>query len=362
MNNSVYIHIPFCDNICSYCDFCKQFYNENLVNKYLIELEKEIKSKYQGEILKTIYIGGGTPSSLNTNELEKLFNIIKIFKLDNDYEFTIEVNPESINEEKLILFKNNHVNRISIGIESTNLDFLKYLNRKYTYEEAKEKVLLINKYFNNINVDLIYGLENETIKDLEKDIDNILLLPITHISTYSLIIENNTVLSINKTKNINEELDELMYKTIIKKLANNNFKHYEISNFSKDNYESKHNLVYWNNKNYYGFGLGASGYIENIRYDNTRSMSKYLEGNYILNKEILNIKDIISYELILGFRKIDGINIKEFYDKYQTNILDLYNIKELIEKNILIVKNDYIKINYDMIYVMNNILVNFVGE
>ena len=361
--NSVYIHIPFCSNICSYCAFTKFYYDQNKVLTYLDSLKKEIELNYKGDIIKTIYIGGGTPSSLNINELKKLFEIIKIFKFSNNLEFTIEVNPDNINREKLELFKENKVNRISIGIESTNLKFLKYLGRNYDYKEIKNKINLIKKMgFVNINVDLIYALPNETLDDLSKDLDNILKLDVSHISTYSLMIEDNTMLKINNEKEIDEEIDSEMYDLIKNKLKENNYNHYEISNFSRDGYESHHNFVYWNNDHYYGFGLSASGYIDNIRYTNTTSLQQYNKLNFCKEKEMLSFKDTISYELILGFRKIIGINKKEFYDKYKINIKDLYNIKELLELGYLKENSSNIFISYDKIYVSNQILMNFIGE
>ena len=153
-----------------------------------------------------------------------------------------------------------------------------------------------------------------------------------------------------------------MYQKICNKLKENGFNHYEVSNFSKKGYESRHNLVYWKNREYYGFGLGSSGYIDNVRYDNTKSMSNYLNGNYILNKEILNEKDVISYELILGFRLIKGINKEEFFKKYKKSLIDMYNIKELIKNNDLQDDGKNIFVNYDKIYIENSILINFVGE
>ena len=361
--NSVYIHIPFCNKICSYCAFTKYLYNEKYILKYLNSLEQEIKNNYKGELIKTLYIGGGTPSALTIKELHKLFNIIEIFNLSDNLEFTIEINPESIDKDKLLLFKKNKVNRISIGVESTNSKYLNYLNRQYDYNLIKEKINLIKELgFYNVNVDLIYGIKNQTMNDLGEDLNNILKLNIEHISTYSLMIEPHTLLFIKNTKPIDEDKDYLMYKLICNTLKSSGFNHYEISNFAKDGYESKHNLVYWNNQNYYGFGLGASGYINNIRYNNTTNLKKYLLGNYLKDKEIMAKKDIISYELILGFRKIKGINKKEFKKKYNLDIKDLYNIRELLISGDLKENKDYIFINYDKIYIENSILINFVGE
>ena len=277
---SLYIHIPFCKSICSYCDFAKMFYNEFLALSYLDELSNEVNNNYKQDMLETIYIGGGTPSILSKKELNKLFSITNKLNIEPNYEFTIEANIADINEDFLKLCKNNKVNRLSIGIETINDKFYKFLNRKNNIEDIKNKILLAKKYFSNINIDLMYAFPNETMEDLKCDLDFFKSLDVEHISIYSLIIEENTKLYIEGIKPISEELDREMYYYIIDYLENIGYKHYEISNFSKEGLESRHNLNYWNNLNYYGFGLGASGYIENTRYTNTRGINSYLKGNY----------------------------------------------------------------------------------
>ena len=359
MVKSAYIHIPFCNNICSYCDFCKLLYNKNFVKKYLDALEKEITNNYKNEILDTIYVGGGTPSSLSVSELNKLFSIIKIFKLSKEYEFTFEVNIEDITEEKLEILKENKVNRLSIGIESFNDKYLKYLGRNYTSDIINEKVELAKKYFDNINVDLMYALKNESLNDLEEDIDKILKLDIKHISCYSLIIEKNTKLYIDNTKYISDDLDSDMYDLIDKKLENK-YHRYEVSNYSITSYESRHNLTYWKNNEYYGFGLGAAGYIDNIRYTNTRNLSKYISGSYEKQEEVLTKEDKIKYEFILGLRLTSGINKDNFNKKYGININEIEVIKKLINKGLLIDDKINIYVPKKYFYVLNDILVNFV--
>lgn len=359
MVKSAYIHIPFCNNICSYCDFCKLLYNKDFVKKYLDALEKEIKMHYKGEILDTIYIGGGTPSSLSIVELNELFSIIKVFKLSKEYEFTFEVNIEDITEEKLEILKENKVNRLSIGIESFNDKYLKYLGRNYTSDIISERVELAKKYFDNINVDLMYALKNESLNDLEEDIDKILKLDIKHISCYSLIIEKNTKLYIDNTKYISDDLDSDMYDLIDKKLENK-YHRYEVSNYSITSYESRHNLTYWKNNEYYGFGLGAAGYIDNIRYTNTRNLSKYISGSYERQEEVLTKEDKIKYEFILGLRLTSGINKDNFNKKYGININEIEIIKELINKGLLIDDKINIYVPKKYFYVLNDILVNFV--
>ena len=361
MTNSVYIHIPFCNNICSYCDFSKVYYNNDLVNKYLDSLFLEVRNNYQGEIINTLYIGGGSPSSLSIDNLNKLKDIIQMFKISSDIEFTIEVNPDDITKDKLLFYKEMGVNRISIGVESTINKYLKYLNRRHDFKLVQDKIKLIKDIgFSNISVDLIYGMKDETLHDLEKDLNNLLSLDINHISTYSLEIHDNTLLGINNDKKISDDLDRKMYDYIVNYLEKNGFEHYEISNFAKNKTYSKHNLVYWNNSNYYGFGIGASGYIDNIRYQNTKSFNNYFLGKRIINKEILSNEDTISYALILGFRKIKGINKNDFYNRYHVDILSLYNIKDLIKEGLLIDDGEYLKINKEYLYVENSILENFV--
>lgn len=356
---SAYIHIPFCKSICSYCDFSKMYYNSNFVNSYLNALSNEIKEDYKGETLDTIYIGGGTPSALSIDELKHLFLITNTLNLSDNYEFTIECNIEDVTKEKLELFKNNKVNRISIGVQSFNNKILKYLNRKYDSEIILKKINLAKRYFNNINIDLIYAVNNETIDDLKKDLKKFLSIDIPHISCYSLIIEKNTILYNKNEEYISEDLDRLMYDTIEKTLSSN-YCHYEISNYAKKGFESKHNLCYWNNKEYYGFGLSAASFIENKRINNTRNLKKYIEFNRDKEKEILTKEDKIRYELILGFRKIEGINKKEFYNKYNIDIHDLYNINELLKKGYLSENDKYIFIPKEYIYVSNDILINFI--
>lgn len=356
---SIYIHIPFCNSICSYCDFAKVFYNEKYVLKYLESLEFEINNNYKNEIIDTLYIGGGTPSSLSIKELNRLFNILKKIKLSDNYEFTIECNIDSLTKEKIDLFKSNKVNRLSIGIETFNKKYLSFLNRKEFNLDILEYA---KKNFNNINIDLIYAIPNETIEELNKDIDEFLKLNINHISLYSLIIEPHTKLYIDNVKNIDEDLDYEMYKLIDKRLKENGYIHYEISNYSKKGYESKHNLTYWDNKKYYGFGLGASGYIDNIRYTNTRNLDKYINHDYDRDITILDKNMEMENEMILGLRKLKGVNLKEFKEKFNIDIKEKFNIDKLIKEEKLIIKDNYIFINPRYIYLSNDILINFIGE
>lgn len=359
--DSVYIHIPFCKSICSYCDFCKILLNEKNILPYLAALSNEIKERYNQEKIKTLYIGGGTPSSLSITHLNYLFDILKIFNLSELKEFTFECNLSDINESLLKLLKENKVNRLSIGIQSFDKNNLKFMGRSNTFEEAEEKISLARQFgFNNINIDLMYALIGETITTLKKDLKQVLKLNPEHISTYSLIIEDNTIIGINRTIPIDEDDDAEMYKIICKTLEKNNYMHYEVSNFAKKGYTSKHNINYWLNEHYYGFGLGAHGFIESIRYQNTRSISNYIKGAYLLKEELVSKEDDMDNTLMLGFRLLKGINLEYFYQKYGINLQEQYDIKELLKNKELIYDNGYLKINKDYIYRMNEILIKIL--
>ncbi|MDD4298846.1 MAG: radical SAM family heme chaperone HemW [Bacilli bacterium] len=359
---SVYIHLPFCSSICTYCDFSKMYYDKKLIKPYLKALKDEIEKIYQGEEIRTIYIGGGTPNVLDMEDLQALFEILDIFNKNKIEEFTIECNSEYLNKEQLLLFKKNGINRLSIGVQSFNDKLLKVLGRNHNtdmvikaVEEAKEIG------FNNISIDIIYGINNQSMDDLKHDLDMVFTLDIPHVSFYSLIIEPHTKLYIESFEEIDEDLNEEMYRYINKVLTKNNYHHYEISNYAKEGYESKHNLVYWYNEQYYGFGLGASSYIGNIRYDNTRSLNKYLKGLYKKDEHRLESREIMENEMILGLRLIKGVNKEDFYKKYNKRIDEVFPINQLIKDNLLIDDNDYLYIPQDKLFISNYILLQFLG-
>lgn len=362
MIKSCYIHIPFCKKICSYCDFCKNYYNELVVDNYLDNLKKEISKNYKNEVLDTLYIGGGTPSSLSKNNLNKLINILKLFKLNNSYEYTFECNYEDINEELLDLLKNNKVNRISIGIQTFNDKFSKVLNRDINKKEMIEKINLTKKYFSNINIDLMYALPGESINDLKMDLEIIKKLDVTHISTYALIIEDHTNLKLQNIKETEDDIQNKMYYLIVDYLKNNGYNHYELSNFAKENYESRHNLTYWNNDNYYGFGAGASGFIDNIRYDNTKSVFKYNAGITKVYEEKLSLNELMKDEVMLSLRKINGINKNDFYKKYNVLLEDAFDYKNLIRNNFLTETSKNVYINENELFVSNEIIIMFLNS
>lgn len=358
---AVYIHIPFCNSICSYCDFCKVVYNHDWLAPYLNKLAREIDNAYLGEEIETMYIGGGTPSCLSIEELEALFAVLAKFKISNNIEFTFECNLTDIEEEKFRYLFKQGVNRLSIGIESFDEEKLEFMKRESNFKEAKKKMAMLRKIgFKNINLDLMYAIPGETVKTLKKDLKRLLKLKPEHISAYSLIIEKNTLVGLNKVKPIEEEHDYKMYATINRLLKKKGYIHYEVSNYAKKGFMSKHNLTYWNNEEYYGFGVGASGFVAAIRYENTKSLTEYLKGNFVSSKSLMSKVDNMENELILGLRKLEGINLEKFFAKYEENMQNIFPIKPLVKSGDLIYKNGNIYINPQKLYIMNEILLKLI--
>ncbi|MCI6716562.1 MAG: radical SAM family heme chaperone HemW [Mollicutes bacterium] len=371
----LYIHIPFCRHICHYCDFYKMVASDSFKSKYIKLLLEEMKikklSNYQFD---TLYIGGGTPSALNLDDLKILFNYLdKNINLASLSEFTIEVNPEDINLDLLQLFNTYHVTRISMGIQSFKKEIIDFLGRNtyFDFNNIKTKVELIKSVgISNINCDLIYAVPNETLDDVISDVNQLLDLDITHVSTYSLILEDHTILNKWYQDKIfeltNDELDASMYEKICDKLKNHNFKHYETSNFSIEGYESKHNLIYWNNEEYIGIGAGAATHLNHERYTNIRNIEKYYDGvrNNKLELEDYEIQTLdaeMNDEVMLGLRKMEGISKTSFLKKYKIDLLVKFPIIiELIREGLLEETNGYIRIPSRYSYIANYIIIKII--
>lgn len=362
----LYIHIPFCKSICNYCDFTKLVSSKENQEKYINRLLDEI-DYYDNELknIDTVYIGGGTPNSLPLNLLEKLLIKIKPI-LEKSIESSIELNPEFINKDLVNLLTKYKINRVSIGVESFNDTILESINRKHKKDDVINSIKLLKKNnINNINIDLIYGLPNQGFEDIKNDLNIFYTLNIPHISYYSLMLEDKTVFSyLMKQKKLKLPDDDLvadMYDYISNDLEKNSYKHYEISNYSKAGFESKHNLLYWNQDEYVGVGLGASGFINNYRYTNNKLLKNYFK-EYIEEKEYIDLKTNKLEFMMLGLRKIDGININIYKEKYKSNIFDDFNFDKLINKKLLVIENDHIKIPKDKILLGNLIFEEFVGN
>ena len=358
---SLYVHIPFCKHICSYCDFTKLFYIEEYATKYIEQLFKEIDS-YNLSQLKTIYVGGGTPTALNDHLFESLLKKLSVL-LSDDYEFCVEANVENLSSSKLEIMKRYGVNRLSIGVQSSHDKILKLAGRMHNFADTKNVIALAKEYgFSNINVDLMFGFPGETINDLIADLNNIVSLDTNHISIYSLTIGKHTKFYNDNVKEQNSDESALFYETVVSFLREHGYKRYEVSNFAKPNFYSKHNTVYWKNQNYVGVGLGACGYIENIRYENTKNISKYLSGEYISEKEELSSNEIIEEYLLTNLRLEDGFLLSDFKNKFGKDFLEEYKdkIETLKKDNLVVIENDIFKVTDQGMLLLNRVLVTLL--
>lgn len=373
MVNALYIHIPFCSTICSYCDFPKRDIKSCNVNDYLKAIKKELYfyiNKIDNNI-ETIYVGGGTPSSLSAKQLELLLSdITNIVNMSNVVEFSMEANPESLDLDKISILKKYGVNRVSLGVQTFQRDLLKLLNRRHTNLEVFKVIKdLKDNGINNINIDLMFAIPNQTIDMLKDDLEQVISLGVKHISYYSLILEEKSILYKNKQKYnfCDEDTEALMYELVIDTLITNNYCHYEISNFCKENYESRHNKVYWQNKQYIGVGMGAHGYLFNKRYQNSGLVSEYINlinknDKGIIYEDNLSTNDKISEEFILGLRLIDGISVDKVNKKYNTDIFDIYSdeIKYSLENGLVNLENNRIKLTRKGLLLGNVVFSLFV--
>lgn len=365
----IYIHIPFCKQKCYYCDFISFVDKQEYIDKYIESLKRELDSyelnKYN---ITTIYVGGGTPSVIPSKNIKDLLYNIKEKIKENktnweDIEITLEVNPGTVDRKKLEEYKKAGVNRLSIGLQSANNKLLKEIGRIHTFEEFLKTYNIAKQVgFRNINVDLMIGLPNQTIEDVKQSLTQIIKLNPTHVSVYSLIVEENTkmekMINSNKLKLPNEELERQMYWYVKNTLELNKYNHYEISNFSKKGKESKHNLNCWEQKEYIGLGVAAYSYLNNIRYGNTSSLEKYIEIKKFIDKkeleeeeiriidEIQNLDDRKKEYMLLGLRKIEGVSIQKFKEKYIDNPIFLFRkeLEKLVNEKLLVIDGDNIKL------------------
>ena len=359
---SLYIHIPFCESICDYCDFSKLQYFHNFADSYLVALEKELKERVDNFELETIYIGGGTPTSLDDEQFERLLKMVEPYS-KSVKEYTIEANPESLSLSKIKLLKSYGINRVSIGVESTDDHILKSINRKHTFADVKKVVNeLRENNIDNINLDLIIGLPNVSEKMLIKDIKNILSLNPTHISCYSLTVHEHTIFSINKIEEPSEDFAYNCYKLINTILSENGYEHYEVSNWAKEGKESRHNLTYWNNERYYGVGLSASGYLDNVRYKNTTNFQKYISLRNEIEEEKVTIKDEIQYEIMLRLRTRYGLDLIDFKNKFQIDLQHLKSdyIKQYQLEGFLMNMDNHLIATFDGMMILDKIILDLL--
>lgn len=370
MELGIYIHIPFCVRKCNYCDFISYANKQEKIETYINCMIKEIdKFDFENFYITTIYIGGGTPSFIDEKYIKLIAEKIKSkIDLKTVKEFTIEVNPGSADKEKLKEYKEFGINRLSIGLQSTDNKLLKEIGRIHTFEEFYETYMDAKSVgFENINVDLMIGLPNQTIENVQESVKKVIELEPKHISTYSLIVEEGTVMASDIKQGLlklpEDDIEREMYWYVKKTLESNGYIHYEISNFVKKGFESKHNMNCWEQKQYIGFGISAHSYIDNVRFANTNILEEYCTN---FDKKIIEekqtIEDMQKEYMILGLRKISGIEIKKFKEKFSINPIMLYRkeLEKLIKQNLIQIDGDVIKLTNKGIDFANIVWEEFV--
>jgi oxygen-independent coproporphyrinogen-3 oxidase len=369
MGIGLYIHIPFCKAKCLYCDFPSYSGIEQLMPKYIEALCEEIKSVSDKQI-DTIFIGGGTPTYLSVEAIKSIGEAINNLNLDKNLEFTVEGNPGTFSEEKLSALKEIGVNRLSIGLQAVQEQLLKTMGRIHDYSDFLEGYLMAKRCgFNNINVDIMFGLPGQSTCMWEETLKKIVDLKPKHISCYSLILEEGTYFYENyKEEDLpSEEEEREMYnaaKTILKDAG---FKQYEISNFAIEGYECRHNLIYWELKNYIGLGASAHSYYNGIRYRNNEDVKKYISDmlnikSSIAESHVNSLEDDIEEFMFLGLRKIDGVSILQFNSKFNKDITSIYGaqIKKHTENGLLILEGDRLKLSERGIELSNFVMSDFI--
>ena len=368
---AIYIHVPFCKSRCHYCDFLSNVACDVAIEKYVVALVSDIKgsgSLSEGYIVKTIFFGGGTPSLLSEKQLGDVLQAIKnTFTLDPNVYISIEINPDAKGFGGFLVLKDLGFSRISFGVQSFDNGELAMLGRIHSSEEAVDAVLeAYEAGFRDINVDLMFGLPNQAIESLAKTLKTATSLPITHISCYSLTVEEGTPLASNHAlldKMPEEDAERAMYHHVKGFLAGEGFGHYEISNWAKEGFECKHNKTYWTGGEYLGLGLGASSYLNKARLKKTDDVGEYLAGGY----DLIHIEDIDQDEemrefVILGLRMLGGISVAEFQRRFAKGIFEVFGevLREMIEEGFLEQEGDKIRLTSKGLDLANVVMGAFI--
>ena len=371
--SSAYVHIPFCTQICYYCDFSKVFIKNQPVDAYLEHLIQETRSYEIGK-LRTLYIGGGTPTALSAQQLAYLLTELpKVMDLSEVEEFTIEANPGDLDPDKIAVLKESQVNRVSLGVQTFDNKMLKRIGRSHQEQDIYDNIRHLKQAgFDNISIDLIYALPGQTMDQVKENVAKAIDLDIPHMSLYSLILENHTVfmnrMRRGKLPLPKEELEAEMFEYIIDELEKAGFEHYEISNFSKPGFESRHNLVYWDNAEYYGLGAGASGYVDGIRYKNHGPIRHYLEaieaGKARITEEHLTLEEKMEEELFLGLRKKSGVSKARFEEKFGVSFDQRYGqvVASLTEQGLLVPDDKQVRMTKRGLFLGDTVAEKFILE
>lgn len=375
-STSAYIHIPFCEHICYYCDFNKVFLEGQPVDEYIQSLLTEIRltlEKHPTKVSETIYIGGGTPTSLTAKQLDVLLTgIHRYLPTHTTKEFTVEANPGDLTAEKLDVFKAHGVNRLSMGVQTFDDRLLKKIGRKHSVQDVYDTIkLLEKKQFDNVSIDLIYALPGQTLDSFRDTLTKALAFDLPHYSMYSLILENKTMfmnwVRQGRLELPTQEAETQMFEEAIIAMAQSGHHQYEISNFAKKGKESMHNLVYWDNEHYYGFGAGASGYLNQKRYKNYGPIQHYMKPLKEQRLPIFETEEIsranqIEEEMFLGLRKIEGVSLRRFEEKFNQKLTTVYQsvIDELQQQQLAVLEEDYFRLTPKGLFIGNDVFEKFL--
>lgn len=355
---ALYVHIPFCAHICSYCDFCHFIYQKRMVEDWLLAFSKELKERL---IFKpqTIYIGGGTPTALNLQQLDAFLTLLDPFTYGQEY--TIEINPETFDLEKAKCLSKHGINRASIGLQSVNQNELLILGRKHSYNDFLRTIDFLEMVgIDNYNIDLMYSFPTQTFNSFKETITKVLSLKAKHLSLYSLTVEKNTPFFYQRVKPFDEEKEADFYEYALNSFTQAGYEQYEVANFCKDGYRSLHNQVYWHYDDFLGLSLGASSKLGNIRSDNTHSLKDYLAGKWISKTIVLNKKEEMFEFIMMNLRLKEGFLISSFKKRYQEDITSIYSkaILEGLKREWLSIDSGYLRVNNREI--LNSVLLLFM--
>lgn len=375
-SSAIYIHIPFCEHICYYCDFNKVFLEGQPVDEYVNLLIKEMKltANKTGVVpVDTVFVGGGTPTTLNESQIAKLCTAVQeIFSLKEGAEFSFEANPGDLSISKLQTMKDYGVNRISMGVQSFNNELLKKIGRIHTVKDVYQSVENMHAVgFENVSIDLIFSLPGQTEADFKDTLNQALALDLPHYSAYSLIIEPKTIfynlMQKGKLFLPGQDAEANMYDLLLNEMEKHGRKQYEISNFAKEGFQSKHNITYWSNEHYYGFGAGAHGYIGNTRYSNFGPIKKYMEPLQenklpIFQQKELTLKEKMEEEMFLGLRKVRGVDKMAFYQKFGQDLETIFPkaIQKTMEKGWLENNRENVALTRNGRFLGNNVFQEFL--
>lgn len=356
---SLYVHIPFCRHLCSYCDFPKVLLKTGFYERYVPSLLKE-DERYAGHSFETVYLGGGTPSCLPLPMLDQLLTEL-VKRHGAPAEFTLEANPEDVDESLCALLRKAGVNRVSLGAQSSSDRLLESLGRKHSYEDVKKAVALLRKAgFSNVSLDFIYGFSGQTLEDLRMDLEAVSSLDLPHASFYSLQVEPHTLFGIRRVKEADGDLLSQEYERIVETLRTGGLFRYEVSNFAKPGYECRHNLCYWRQDPYGAIGVGATSYEGGVREVRTRSIERYLAGHFLSARQEEDMAEREFDFLMLNLRLEEGFSLSEFSRRFRKDFLSEYRAEIEKLRGDLSVEEGRVRVKPDRIYILDSLLVELL--